>query len=121
MALVVKKLDEPRTVKNWPVIVPTAEDGGKIRKDEILVDYEVVPHGEYEDLQRQAAETGTGLDGLVLRRSVRGINGLVDEANHPIPFNEDTFEDAMNRSNLRQAMAASFYDVMAGRKPARKN
>lgn len=121
MSFIVKKSDEPRVVKSWPVVVPTAEDGGKIRKDEIFVDYEVIKHSEVEDMQREATRAGESLDGMILDRTVRSINGLVDEQNSPVPFNPETFADAKDCSSLRQAMVASFYDVLAGRKPARKN
>lgn len=121
MSFIVKKSTDPRIVRNWPVVVPTAEDGGKIRKDEIFVDYEVIAHSEYEELQRTAQQSGESFDLLLLNRTVKSINGLVDELNQPIPFNEDTFADSKDRSNQRQAMVNSFYDVMAGRKPARKN
>lgn len=121
MALIVKKSTDPRIVRNWPVVVPTAEDGGKIRKDEIFVDYEVIAHSEYEEIKHSTEQSGENLDVALLRRTVRSINGMVDEANQPIPFNEETFDESLDRSNQRQAMAGSFYDVLGGRKPARKN
>lgn len=121
MAYIVKKTTEPRIVKNWPVVIPTALDDGKVRKDEIFVDYEVLPQSEADDIVRTASQAGESADAALLRRSVKTINGQVDEANNPITFDEDTFADALDRTNQRMAMSGSFWDVQAGRKPARKN
>lgn len=121
MSFIVKNPDQPQIVKNWPVVVPTALDDGKIRKDEIFVDYEVISHGEHDEMRREADRTGESFDAMLLDRVVRSINAQVDEENKPIEFNEETFAASKNRSNQRQAMVTSYYDVMAGRKPARKN
>ena len=122
MALIVKKTDEPRIVRNWPVVIHTAEDGGKVRKDEIFVDYEVLPQSEVDDIMRSSQQSGENADTALLRRSVKSISGIVDEStNNPIPFNDDTFAEALDRTNQRVAMANSFFDVQSGRKPARKN
>lgn len=121
MALIVKKSGETRIVHNWPVVVPTALDDGNIRKDEIRVDYEVLPQSEIDDITRTAQQAGQSGDSALLRRSVKSISGEVDENNNPIPFNEDTFTEALDRSNQRMAMTNAFFDVQAGRKAARKN
>lgn len=121
MAFIVKKPTEPRIVKNWPVVIPTALDDGKVRKDEIFVDYEVLPQNEIDEIMSTASQAGESVDKAILLRSVKSINGLADEANNPIPFNDDTFTDSLNRVNQRMAMSGSFWDVQAGRKPARKN
>lgn len=121
MALIVSKPTEPKIVHNWPVVVYTALDEGKIRKDEIFVDYQVLPQSEVDGLIEAASRDGQSADIVILRSSVKSINGLVDEANGPIPFNDETFADALDRVNVRGAMAASFFDVQNGRKPARKN
>lgn len=121
MPYVVQKTTEPRIVRNWPVVIPTALDGGKIRKDEIFVDYEILLQSEADDIGRTASQAGESGDKAILLRTVKAINGMVDDTNNPIPFNDDTLADALERVNQRLAMTNSFWDVMAGRKPARKN
>lgn len=121
MAFVVSNSDEPRVVRDWPVVIPTALDGGKIRKDEITVDYEVISQSEIDDIIKSARDTG-GSDAVdLLTRSIKSINGMVDESNAPIPFNDDALAEALNRPNQRSAMLGAFFDVHAGRKAARKN
>lgn len=120
MALIVKKSNDPRIVRNWPVVVHTAEDDGKVRKDEIFVDYEVLPQSEVDGIMRSAQQTGENADIAILHRSVKAINGLVDEVNNPLPF-DDALAHVIDSSNIRVASVSSFFDVQAGRKPARKN
>lgn len=120
MALTVQKTDEPRIVRNWPVLVHTAEDGGKVRKDEIQADYEVLPQSEVDDIMRSAQQAGDNPDTQILRRTVKAINGMVDADNSPLPFDE-ALAVALDSSNIRVAMVGAFFDVQAGRKPARKN
>ncbi|MDD2721621.1 MAG: hypothetical protein PHH47_09980 [Gallionella sp.] len=121
MAYVVKKSTDPRIVRNWPVVIQIAEDEGKIRKEEIFVDYEVLSQSEVDDIMRSAQLSGDNIDVALLRRAVKSINGVVDEANNPVPFNEESFSEALDRANQRMAMVGSFFDVQSGRKPARKN
>jgi hypothetical protein len=121
MALIIKASDLVRIVRNWPVVVPVPEDGGKISKHEIFVDYEVLPQSELEELEQTARQSGESMDSLLLSRVVKSINGLVDEQNKPIEFNEETLAASKNRGNQRQAMVLAYYDVHAGRKAARKN
>lgn len=121
MALIVKKDDTPRIVRNWPVVVPTSLDDGKIRKDEIFVDYVNLPQNEIDDLIESAREVGDNDAVALLKHVVKSISGMVDEENQPVAFNEETFAAALNRTNQRMAMLHSYYDVQNGRKAARKN
>ena len=121
MTYTVRNSDTPVIVNGWPVIVPTAQDGGTIRKDEILVDYEVISQSEVDEIIQDAARAGENDAVALLRRTVKGISGQVDEQKNPIPFNDDTFSAALNRTNQRGAMLNSLFDVLGGRKAARKN
>ena len=121
MPLIVTKLTEPRIVKDWPVVVPTALDGGKIRKDELLVDFQVLPQSEVDDIIKTAQDAGDNYNKVLMRAVVKSINGKVDEANQPILFNEDTLSDSLDCSNQLGAFVGAFFDVQNGRKPARKN
>jgi transcription antitermination factor NusG len=121
MTFTLKKSDSPRIVNGWPVVIPTALEGGKIRKDEVLVDYEIVPQSETNDIIQTATAAGQGSDAAILRRSVRGVSGFVDESNSPIPFDDALMDMICEAANIRTAMTLAFYDVQAGRKATRKN
>ena len=81
----------------------------------------MLSQAEVDDIVASATQAGESPDKALLLRSVKSINGLVDEANKPIEFNEDTLADSLGRMNQRLAMSGSFWDVQYGRKPARKN
>lgn len=121
MSFVVAKKGTPRIVRNWPVIIPTAQDGGEISQDEITVDYEQIAQSEIDNIILAASRAGESDSVALLRRAVKTINGQVDEDNNPIPFNEETFAEALDRPNQRVAMVNAFFDVHHGRKAARKN
>ena len=121
MAFTVANPDTPKIVHSWPVVVQTAVDGGKVRKDEIMVDYRVLLQDEIDDVLQAARESGENEQCALLRNSVVSIAGRVDETGQPIPFNEESLSDALNRVNERMAMMSSFYDVHNGRKAVRKN
>jgi hypothetical protein len=121
MSLIVTKPDEPRIVKDWPVVVPTALDGGKIRKDEMFVDYQVLPQDEIDDIIKAAQESGENYNIALMRRVVKSINGKVDQDNKPIEFNDESLSESLRATNQLSALVGAFFDVQNGRKPARKN
>jgi len=121
MSLIVSSSKERKIIKGWPVVVPTSLDGGKIRKDEILVDFEVLLQSEVDDIIKTAQETEENYNKALMREVVKSINGKVDENNQPIEFNEETLADSLDCVNQLGAFVGAFFDVQNGRKAARKN
>lgn len=121
MAYIVSNPDTVRVVRNWPVLVSTALDGGNNRIDQIEVDYVVTTQSEIDEVVKSAQDAGENVNKALMRAFVRGIYKQFDESNTPIEHNAETFEQALDRSNQLGAMVNSFFDVQNGRKAARKN
>lgn len=121
MAFIVTDPDTTRIVRNWPVQVPTALDGGNNRVDMIEVDYAVTTQDQIDDVVKDAQEAGENVNKALMRAFVHGIYKQFDKANNPVEHTPDTFEQALNRPNQLSAMVGAFFDVQNGRKAARKN
>lgn len=123
MTFVLKNPDTPRHVTGWPVVVQTAADGGKVRKDEITVDYEVISQDAVDAIvaEAQGGQVRANADSALLERVVKNVGGLVDESGQPVVFGDGVLAQLLAQTNVRAAMVAAFFDVASGRRAARKN
>lgn len=120
MSFVVKKSDTKRIVNGWPVTISTAIEGGNVRKDKVFVDYQVLPQSEIDAIVDEAVNARQNADSAILRETVKGISGLLDESNSPIAFSNDTLDILLEHANVRSALSGEFFNLINGR-ATRKN
>lgn len=121
MAFVLKKAGTPRVVKNWPVVITSAADGGKVSKDEIEVSFLILPQEKMDEQLDASRIAGGNADSDILREVLQDWNGVVDEDGSAVVFNADTLDAALQQVNIRSALINAYFDASSGRKAARKN
>lgn len=121
MAFILKKAGTPRVVKNWPVVITSAVDGGKVSKDEIEVSFLILPQEKMDEQLEASRTAGGNADSDILREVLQDWTGMIDEEGAAVPFNADSLDEALQQVNIRSAMINAYFDASSGRKAARKN
>lgn len=117
------RLDENEEIliKKWPVLVSTPKDGGSVTTHEILVDYSLLPQDEMDSLLEASRDVEGTSDEYVLRRVVKNVSGIEDEAGNPIEYSEALLNRMVKRPNIRSAMMSAYFEAAVGKKAKRKN
>lgn len=110
-----------RVVKKWPVIIGVAQDGGRVTKHQIHIDYLVISDAEVAELRMASLENGTSVDADLLRRVVRGIHDVQDEDGNPLEYSEELLEDLIAMRSACFAMAVGYHELANGQKAKAKN
>ena len=127
MAFVLSKA--PRTVKEWPVMVPVSIDGGEVQISKITVDMNILFSEDFDArvadakaalAAAQKAGTSLEVDREVLKSIVTGWSGIVDEEGADVPFSQDALAMLARNQNALSAIYDAYFDAVRG-KAAAKN
>ncbi len=111
------KIAEKRVLE-WPVIIPVPQSGGKVRKQEALVEFEHLDQDEFDAIY---ANGGNDND-LVLRVTRNWREGqFQDEHGQDLPFSDESLTRLMKISYVRNAFVSAYIGLTQGREAARKN
>lgn len=112
------KVAKNRVVKDWPVVIPVPQDGGRVMKYDAKVDFEIISQPEHDALSVRG-----GTDADLLNRVVVGWPGgqFQHEDETPLLFNEESKTQLFAISYVRQALVAAYLLAFTGREGQRKN
>jgi hypothetical protein len=111
------KLAEKRII-TWPVIIPVPQDGGKVHKHQVSVQFEMIDDEEFQSIY-----TGGGTDRSLMERTlVDWREGEFQDAQgQPLLFNEENKQKILKVSYVRAALTQAYLRAHQGREAERKN
>lgn len=110
-----------RIIKEWPVKISVAGDGGSLSSSQMTVDLTLLTKGDF-DAAVAAAKGGAVLDvdAEVLKSLIIGWSGVVDETGAEVPFSVEALSTLSGMPNARAAIYDAYFEAGAG-KAAAKN
>ena len=100
----------------WPVTINAPLDDGRVRKINIKAKFEIIPTDE----QNAIYDSG-GNDADLIRRVLKGWQGMPGSDDQPVEFSDTALEEALNTPFVRAAFVESYIGASVGRAAARKN
>lgn len=113
------KLDdnEETIIKNWPVIISIPQDGGGVQKQEISVDYLLLPQDQIDEIIGAEGYS----DGDLLRIVVRRVTGVGDADGKALDYTPELLGRLIRKQYVRAAMVTTYFEAASGKKAKRKN
>jgi len=107
-----------KRVLKLPLLIPVAQDGGRVQKFEAEAEFEMLPQ-EAADAIYQAG----GTDADLMKRVVVGWpeGAFQDEDGKPLLFNDENKALLFGQPNVRVAFTDAYVRASQGREAARKN
>lgn len=112
------KVASKRIVKDWPVVIAVPQDGGRVKKHEALVDFEILTQPEQD-----AIYAGNGNDVDLLNRVVAGWpeGQFQTEDGGAMLCNEENKGALFAISYVKQGLINAYFRAFTGREGERKN
>jgi hypothetical protein len=112
------KVSKNRIVKDWPVVIPVPQDGGRVMKYDAKADFEIITQPEHDALNARG-----GQDADLLNRVVVGWpeDQFQREDETPLLFNDEAKAQLFAISYVRQAFVTAYLLAFTGREGQRKN
>jgi hypothetical protein len=106
---------------NWPVIIESPADGGKVDRDKVTVRFEIIPAVDAQKLLNPSSETV--LSGLLAGDDADASAGFLkrvvvgwEETDFGAPFGEEALLNLLTYPFARNALLAAYSDAAQGRK-----
>ena len=111
------KIAEKRIVE-WPVLISVPQDGGKVKRHEARVEFEIIDQGEFDTIYANG-----GFDIDLLQRVVVGWKDgqFQDQRGEALAPLEENKALLFGIPYVRAAFVAAYLQAMQGREAGRKN
>lgn len=112
---------EETIVKEWPVTISVPQNGGKVAKHEITMDFVLLPQEEIDAQIEQSRDSDGNADVDILNKVLRKLDRIQDAQGNKLEHSADMQARVIRIPYVRAALISAYFQAASGKKAQRKN
>ncbi|UTV30161.1 hypothetical protein [Photobacterium atrarenae] len=101
------QLVSERIVRDWPIQISVAKDGGKVETYDVSLDFKLLDAPDFRTFSAQG-------DDKLFAEVVRGWSGIFDAEGQPLPFNPQNLAAVCRNQSFTAGALQGYMKAMSG-------